>query len=73
MIVINIQKAFNSINHKIMLQKLKAIRFSTGNYVQWFRSYFSERIFDWFAYNKLTIYILERARLNRSILQGNKD
>ena len=45
MIIIDIQKAFNTINHKIMLQKLKAIRFSIGNYVEWFRSYLSERIF----------------------------
>ena len=44
MIVIDIQKVFNTINDKIMLQKLKAIRFSTGNYVEWFRSYLSERI-----------------------------
>ena len=32
-----------------------------------------ENICDWFAYNKLIIYILARARLNRSFLQVNED
>ena len=44
MILIDLQKAFDTIDHKILLQKLKTIRFSEGT-LQWFRSYPSERIF----------------------------
>ena len=44
MILINLQKAFDTPDHKILLHKLKAIRFSKGT-LQWFRSYLSERIF----------------------------
>ena len=44
MILIDLQKAFDTIDHEIFLQKLKAIRFSKET-SQWFRSYLSERIF----------------------------
>ena len=44
MILIDLQKAFDTIDHAILLQKLKVIRFSNGT-LQWFRSYLSERIF----------------------------
>ena len=44
MILIDFQKAFDTIDHTILQQMLKAIRFSTGT-IQWFRSYLSERIF----------------------------
>ena len=44
MILIDLQKAFDTIDHEILLQKLKAIRFSKGT-LQWFRSILSERIF----------------------------
>ena len=44
MILIDLQKAFNTIDHEISLQKLKAIKFSEST-VKWFKSYLSERIF----------------------------
>ena len=44
MILINLQKAFDSIDHEILLQKLKAIRFSKAT-LQWLNSYLSELIF----------------------------
>ena len=42
MILIDLQKAFDTIDHEFLLQKLKAIRFTD---LQWFRSFLSERIF----------------------------
>ena len=44
MILIDIQKAFDTIDHEILLQKLKAIKFSEST-IKWFKSYLSERIF----------------------------
>ena len=44
MILIDLQKAFDTINHEVLLQKLKAIRFSEQS-VQWFRPYLFDRIF----------------------------
>ena len=44
MILIDLQKAFDTIDQEILLQTFKAIRFSKG-ILQWFRSYLSERIF----------------------------
>ena len=41
MILIDLQKAFDAIHTKILVQKLKATRFSKGT-IQWFRSYLSE-------------------------------
>ena len=44
MIVIDLQKAFDTIDHEILLQKLKAIKFSEST-ITWFKSYLSESIF----------------------------
>ena len=44
MILIDLQKAFDTIDHEILLQKLKAIKFSEST-IKWFKSYLSERIF----------------------------
>ena len=44
MILTDMQKAFDTIDHEILLQKLKVIRFSEST-IKWFKSYLSEWIF----------------------------
>ena len=53
MILIDLQKAFDTIDHEILLQKLKAIKFSEST-IKWFKSYLSERIFLVNIENKLS-------------------
>ena len=53
MILIDLQKAFDTINHEVLLQKLKAIRFSEQS-AQWFRPYLFDRIFLVETENKLS-------------------
>ena len=53
MILIDLQKAFDAINHKVLLQKLKAIRFSEQR-IQWFRFYLCNLIFLVETDNKLS-------------------
>ena len=43
-LLIDLQKAFDTIDHEILLQKLKAIKFSEST-IKWFKSYLSQRIF----------------------------
>ena len=52
MILIDLQKTFDTIDHEILLQKLNAIRFS-GTTIKWFKSYLPERIFLVNIENKL--------------------
>ena len=44
MILIDLQKAFDTIDHDVLLQKLYAIGFSKRT-VNWFKSYLSNRSF----------------------------
>ena len=44
MILIDLQKAFDTKDHEILLQKLKTIRFSESTII-WFKSHLSERMF----------------------------
>ena len=53
MILIDLQKAFDTIDHEILLQKLKAIKFSEST-IKWFKSYLPERIFLVNIENKLS-------------------
>ena len=53
MILIDLQKAFNNINHEILFRKLKAMGFSEGC-ITWLQSYLSERIF-FIKYRKPTL------------------
>ena len=52
-ILIDLQKAFDTIDHEILLQKLKAIKFSEST-IKLFKSYPSERIFLVNTENKLS-------------------
>ena len=53
MILTDLQKAFGTIEHEILLQKLKAIKLSEST-IKWFKSYLSERIFLVNIENKLS-------------------
>ena len=53
MILIDLQKAFDTIDHEVLLQKLKAIKFFKST-IKWFKSYLSERIFLENIENKLS-------------------
>ena len=44
MILIDLQKAFDTINHAILLKKMVSLGFS-NNSIMWFQSYFSDRCF----------------------------
>ena len=44
MIIIDLQKAFDTINHNILLRKMSALRFSDRS-INWFQSYLSNRSF----------------------------
>ena len=44
MIIIDLQKAFNTIDHDVLLQKLYAIGFAKRT-INWFKSYLSNRSF----------------------------
>ena len=43
-VLIDIQKAFDTLDREILLQKLEVIKFSKST-TKWFKSYLSERIF----------------------------
>ena len=42
-VFIDLSKAFDSVNHNILLEKLKKLNMS-ASVMQWFKSYLSERI-----------------------------
>ena len=44
MILIDLQKAFDTINHDVLLRKMSALRFSDRS-INWFQSYLSNRSF----------------------------
>ena len=66
MILIDLQKAFNTINHEILLKKLEAIGFS-NKCIRWFRSYLYERIFFIEIENQLSDY----EKVSRGVPQGS--
>ena len=53
MILIDLQKAFDTINHKILLDKLLPIGFSK-NTISWYESYLADRHFTVEAANRVS-------------------
>ena len=45
MILIDLQKAFDTIDHKILIEKMKCMGFS-NDVTKWFESYLSKRMFS---------------------------
>ena len=66
MILTDLQKVFDTINHKVLLQKLKAIRFSEQS-LQWFRSYLCDQIFLVETENKLSHF----GKISSGVSQGS--
>ena len=66
MILTDLQKVFDTINHKVLLQKPKAIRFWEQS-LQWFRSYLCDQIFLVEAENKLSDF----GKISSGVSQGS--
>ena len=66
MILIDLQKAFDTIDHDVLLQKLYAIGFSKRT-VNWFKSYLSNRSFKVNLENNFS----RPASVSCGILQGS--
>ena len=66
MILIDLQKAFDTINHEILLKKLVAIGFS-DKCMRWFWSYLYERIFFTETENRLS----EFGKVSCGVPQGS--
>ena len=66
MILIDLQKAFDTLNHEILLGKMKCIGLSESS-VRWFRSYLAERTFFVSLDNTLS----EPGRINCGVPQGS--
>ena len=66
MILINLQKAFDTINYEILLGKLHAIGFSQKT-VAWFKSYLSDRAFK----VNINNHFSDLSKINCGITQGS--
>ena len=65
-IMIDLQKAFDTINHKILLDKLLPVGFSK-NTTSWHESYFAERHFAVEAANRVSKF----TNIECGVLQGS--
>ena len=66
MILIDLQKAFDKINHKILLDKLLPIGFSK-NLISWYESYLAERHFTVEVANQVSNF----SKISCGVLQGS--
>ena len=65
MILINLQKAFNTINHEILLKNMPALRF-TDRSMNWFKLYRSNRSFRVNVHCKYSCIV----KIDRGLSQG---
>ena len=66
MILIDLQKAFDTIDHKILIEKMKSMGFS-NDVIKWFERYFSKRIFSVNVENSFS----DKALMNCGVPQGS--
>ena len=66
MILVDLQKAFDTINHGILLKKMSALRFSDRS-INWFQSYLSNRGFRVNILGKYSCI----AKIDCGLLQGS--
>ena len=66
MILVDLQKAFDTINHDILLKKMSALRFSDRS-INWFQSYLSNRGFRVNILGKYSCI----AKIDCGLLQGS--
>ena len=66
MILIDLQKVSNTINHETLLGKLHAIRFSEKT-VAWFKSYLSDRAFK----VNINNHFSDLSKINYGVPQGS--
>ena len=66
MILIDLKKAFNTIDHNILLEKLKAIGFCDDT-VNWFHSYLTDQAFLVSIKNKYSSI----SKITRGVTQGS--
>ena len=70
MILIDLQKALDTIDHEILLQKLKVVKFS-GSTIKWFKSYLSDSIFLVNIENKLSDFGSIFCRVRQGSILGS--
>ena len=66
MILIDLQKAFDTINHDILLKKMASLGFSNHS-IKWFQSYLSDRSFRVNIKSKYS----STAKIERGVPQGS--
>ena len=66
MIVIDLQKVFNTIDHKILIEKIKCMGFS-NDITKWFECYLSNRMFSVNVENSFS----DKALISCGVPQGS--
>ena len=66
MILVDLQKTFDTLDHKILLDKMKCIGFS-GKAIKWFYSYLTNRV----IFVSLDTVFLEAGAINCRVPQGS--
>ena len=69
MILIDLQKAFDTIDHKIQIEKMKCIGFSNG-VTKWFECYLSKRMFSVHVENSFSDKAITICRVPQGSILG---